>query len=147
MDLDVGWTAFAAEKKRKKVLDNTQAVRYCRAVMKNTAAQSLGRLGGSKTSEAKTIAARANATKGGKPAHMYFAKVRYLLTGSEYYLGKTWLDIGPRSKTHETADRRKVLTFATLEEGKAAMKSINDYEADQGYSAQDTRKFYIEDWT
>jgi len=111
--------------------------------MKNTAAQSLGRLGGSKTSEAKTSAARANGAKGGKPAHMYFAKCRYLLTGAEYYLGKTWLTAN--AKTHETADRRKVLTFATLEEGQAAMKLLNQDQ--RGVSAQDSRKFYIEDWT
>lgn len=37
--------------------------------MKNTAAQSLGRLGGSKTSQAKTSAARANGTKGGRPGY------------------------------------------------------------------------------
>jgi len=35
--------------------------------MKNPAAQSLGRLGGLKTSEAKTAAARANGRKGGRP--------------------------------------------------------------------------------
>jgi len=111
--------------------------------MKNTAAQSLGRLGGSKKSEAKTSAARANGAKGGKPAHMYFAKCRYLLTGAEYYLGKTWLTAN--SKTHETADRRKVLTFATREEGQAAMKSLNDSE--RGADTGEARKFYIEDWT
>ena len=41
--------------------------------MKNTAAQSLGRLGGSKTSEAKTSAARANGAKGGRPRKDNFA--------------------------------------------------------------------------
>ena len=35
--------------------------------MKNKAAQSLGRLGGSKTSPAKADAARANGAKGGRP--------------------------------------------------------------------------------
>lgn len=37
--------------------------------MKNTAAQSLGRLGGSKTSESKAATARENGTKGGRPAY------------------------------------------------------------------------------
>jgi hypothetical protein len=36
--------------------------------MKNTAAQSLGRLGGSKTSESKAATARQNGAKGGRPA-------------------------------------------------------------------------------
>ena len=40
--------------------------------MKNTAAQSLGRLGGSKTSQAKTSAARANGAKGGRPGYELF---------------------------------------------------------------------------
>jgi hypothetical protein len=35
--------------------------------MKNQAAQSLGKLGGSATSEAKAAAARANGAKGGRP--------------------------------------------------------------------------------
>ena len=39
--------------------------------MKNKAAQQLGRLGGSVTSEAKAIAARANGAKGGRPATPY----------------------------------------------------------------------------
>ena len=35
--------------------------------MRNKAAQALGRLGGKKTSEAKSAAAKANGAKGGRP--------------------------------------------------------------------------------
>ncbi|MEY4244057.1 MAG: hypothetical protein RLZZ245_1642, partial [Verrucomicrobiota bacterium] len=44
--------------------------------MKNKAAQQLGRLGGSKKSEAKTATARANGAKGGRPNQFKQAQER-----------------------------------------------------------------------
>lgn len=54
--------------------------------MKNKAAQQLGRLGGSKKSEAKTATARANGAKGGRPN--LFKQAQERLAGTNVELKK-----------------------------------------------------------
>lgn len=65
----------------RKIDENTcclsQALGYCDDAMKNKAAQQLGRLGGKVTTEAKAEAARANGTKGGRPAREQVYLVQY----------------------------------------------------------------------
>jgi hypothetical protein len=67
--------------------------------MKNKAAQSLGRLGGRATSEAKTKAARANGKQGGRPKlYVYACQVRR---------GEEWTTIGHPSNRAEAQEEAK----------------------------------------
>lgn len=83
--------------------------------MKNTAAQKLGKLGGSVKSEAKTAAARANGANGGRPR-----------TATKYHVVR--LDYGIRNSEGNFHQTHHFSTHRTLSAAvKALVKRQNEF--------------------